>query len=258
MGKYFAKEFCFANIEVKGDIGAGVQASIGGLQDSEQGFEDADSLDSDGADNGLFSACTRQFQLFICLGIRQVTFIELDNDGNCFGVQADLEHVLLHIFPIGIVFGSGLVAAVSDEGDGIASLEDDSPGGVMDGLARDGEEFNFYFNAGFALEVDGEEVEKKRTVIMRGDTEELAAYGGFGAGVDDLQIGGFSRETRAIVDDFYRQFSFLVIELHDAVGRRRRGGDMFEAFGLYHNKATHKPELGRCYMLFNKEVEGWR
>jgi hypothetical protein len=35
-----------------------------------------------------------------------------------------------------------------------------------------------------------------------------------------LQIGRLSREAGTIIDDFYRQFSFGVIELHEAAGMK--------------------------------------
>src|SRR5690606_37377551 len=117
---------------------------------------------------------------------------------------------VLHRFDVGLEAG-GL--AIGYEHDAVDVLKDDAARGVVVDLTRNGVELEAKIEIADTAGRDRQEIEEKRALLIGRERHHAAAAARVDAGVDVLEIRRLPAKTRAVVDDFGRDFLGRTIDV---------------------------------------------
>ena len=139
-------------------------------------------------------------ELYKSLGLF-IPLIVLNDKRNLVDIVALLRHILAEIVHAFQVRLQALQLRISNEDHSVYALEDQLATRVIEHLPRYGVQVEPCLEASDFTERKRQEIEKERPLCFRCEADHLALSVRICALVNVLQVGGFTAEARAVVDD---------------------------------------------------------
>src|SRR5690606_14239179 len=108
-------------------------------------------------------------------GVREIALVPLQHDRQLVRIVAVVRQVLVEVLERGDVRVHALRLRVGDEDETVDTLQDQATRGVVVDLPGYGVEVEARLEAADGTEIDGQEVEEERALLLGRERDELAA-----------------------------------------------------------------------------------
>src|SRR5690606_29590671 len=134
-------------------------------------------------------------------GVLEVALVGLDHERHLGEAQVVLQQVLAQVAQALGVRAQARGGGAGDEHHAVDAAKDQLARGVVEHLARHRVEVEARLEAVDLAQVEGQEVEEQRALVLGGERHHLALRLGRHLLVDLLEVGGLTRQAGAVVDD---------------------------------------------------------